>query len=215
MKNAATEFDMTNIRWMGYHTGLKKFFDNTAKLPNLPKGEKNVNVIYSSPSSAFTKYVVPMVNGKTQYPVVSFSLASEETLDEVGNVFKTYKLYQKEKDGSYTSYSFSQPLIKRLNYKCNIFATKMTDCDYLMTMLECSCNKFKPYSCVVNGRPAQFYLDNVEPSNQVEYEGKKFIKCSFDVYVARAMILPVEIERDEAVIKKITTYLSGETDVME
>ena len=47
------EYDAENIRWMGYHTALKGFFESVAGLPNVPKNEdethgKNVKVVYAT-----------------------------------------------------------------------------------------------------------------------------------------------------------------------
>ena len=87
----------------------------------------------------------------------------------------------------------------------------MSDCDYLLTLLEMACNKFRPFNCKVNGRPAQFYLDGVKTGTPTDYEGKKFISSSFDITVPLASVFPSEIETDVGVIKKINAYLTGET----
>ena len=214
------EYDATNVRWMGYHTALKGFIESVAGLPNVPKNEdethgKNVKVIYATPSSAFTKYVIPMVNGVTQRPIITFYLSNEETLDEVSGTFALInRYYYKDGDDGYKSVSFSRPLMKKLTYKCNIFTTKMSDCDYLLTLLEINCNKFKPFSCRVNGRPAQFYLDGVETGTPTDYEGKKLISSSFEITVPLASIFPAEIETDVGVIEKINSYLYGEVDTI-
>lgn len=219
MKNIMIEYDAENVRWMGYHTALKGFFESVAGLPNVPKNEdethgKNVKVIYATPSSAFTKYVMPLVNGLTQRPIITFYLSGEETLDEVTGTFALINRYYYKDGDDYKSVSFSRPLMKKLTYKCNIFTTKMSDCDYLLTLLEINCNKFKPFSCKVNGRPAQFYLDGVETGTPTDYEGKKFINSSFEITVPLASIFPAEIETDVGVIKKINSYLYGEVDTI-
>jgi len=216
MKNVMIEYDAESVRWMGYHMALKKFFESVADLPNVPVNdekpfEKNVKVIYATPSSAFTKHVVPLVNGLTQRPIISYYLSSEETLNEVaGTPFLINKFYDVDENGNATKISFTRPLMKSLTYTCNIFTTKMSDCDYLLTLLELNCNKFKPYSCKVNGRPTQFYLDDVETSTPTDYEGKKLISSTFKISTPLASIFPAEIETDSAIIKKINAYLSGE-----
>ena len=40
MKNLLIEYDAENVRWMGYHTALKEFFEGVAGLPNVPKNEE-------------------------------------------------------------------------------------------------------------------------------------------------------------------------------
>ena len=214
MRNVMIDYDPINVRWLGYHTALKKFFEDVAGLPNRAKNTgntgKNVKVIYATPSSAFAKYVIPTVNGLTQLPILNFHLSSEETLDEIsGNAISKFSTYSIDDDGNATKISFNHPLLKKLNYSCNIYATTMSDCDYLLTLLECNCNKYRPFSTKVNGRPAQFYLDNVETGTPVEYEGKKIISSTFTVSVPRAIIMPTEIETDVGVIKKITLDLMG------
>lgn len=217
MKNVLIEYDVENVRWMGYHTALKGFFESVAGLPNVPKNEnehdgKNVKVIYATPSSAFTKHVMPLLNGLTQRPIITFYLSEEETLDEVSGTFALInRYYYKDEDGDVKKVSFSRPLMKSLTYNCNIFTTKMSDCDYLLTLLEVNCNKFKPFSCKVNGRPAQFYLDNVKTGTPTDYEGKKYINSSFEVTVPLASIFPAEIETDINVIKRINAYLNGDS----
>ena len=216
MKNVLIEYDVENVRWMGYHTALKGFFESVAGLPNVPKNEdehdgKNVKVIYATPSSAFTKYVMPLLNGLTQRPIISFYLSNEETINEVsGSPFIIHNLYYNDKDGNMVRESFSRPLMKSLTYTCNIFTTKMSDCDYLLTLLEMACNKFRPFNCKVNGRPAQFYLDDVKTGTPTDYEGKKFISSSFEITVPLASVFPSEIETDVGVIKKINAYLTDE-----
>lgn len=221
MKNLLIEYDAENVRWMGYHTALKGFFESVAGLPNTPQNEdgangKNVKVIYATPSSAFTKYVMPLINGLAQRPIISFYLSGEETIDDVsGSPFLIHNLYYKDKDGNMVKESFTRPLMKSLTYTCNIFTTKMSDCDYLLTLLEMACNKFRPFSCRVNGRPAQFYLDGVETGTPTDYEGKKFISSSFTITVPLASVFPSEIETDIGVIEKINAYLVGEVDTIE
>lgn len=217
MKNLLIDYDAESVRWMGYHTALKSFFEAVAGLPNIPANEKdgsgkNLKVIYATPSSAFTKHVTPMVNGLTQRPIISYYLSSEETIDEVaGSPFIIHNVFSDDGNGGFVKRSFTRPLMKRLTYTCNIFTTKMSDCDYVLTLLELNCNKFKPFSCRVNGKPAQFYLDNIETGTPTDYEGKKFVSSSFNVTVPLAMIAPVEIETDVDVIKTIHTYLSDDT----
>jgi hypothetical protein len=217
MKNVLIEYDAENVRCMGYHTALKGFFESVAGLPNVPKNEdethgKNVKVIYATPSSAFAKYVMPLINGVTQRPIITFYLSSEETIDDVsGSPFIIHHLYYNDKDGNMVRESFSRPLMKSLTYTCNIFTTKMSDCDYLLTLLEMACNKFRPFNCRVNGRPAQFYLDGVETGTPTDYEGKKFINSSFKITVPLASVFPSEIETDVDVIKKINAYLADES----
>ena len=216
MKNLMIEYDAESVRWMGYHTALKSFFEKVALLPNLPANDqngfgKNMKVIYATPSSAFTKHVIPMVNGLAQRPIISYYLSSEETVNEVaGSPFLINNFYYKGENGDFIKKSFTRPLMKSLTYTCNIFTTKMSDCDYVLTLLELNCNKFRPFSCKINGKPAQFYLDNVETVTPTEYEGKKFINSSFTITVPLAMVAPVEIETDVDVIKTIYAYLSGD-----
>lgn len=217
MNNIILEYDTENIRWMGYHTALKGFFENVAGLPQVPKNEKegfgkNIKVVYATPSSAFTKYVIPMVNGLTQRPIITFYLSNEETLETVaGSPFIIHRYYvRNEGEDTFTKTSFTRPLMKSLTYTCNIFTTKMSDCDYMLTLLELRSNKYKPYSCKVNGRPAQFYIDNIKTGTPTDYEGKKFISSSFDVTVPLASIFPAEIETDDTIIKTINAYLSDE-----
>ena len=220
MKNVMIEYDAESVRWMGYHTALKKFFEGVAGLPNVPENEdktygKNVKVIYATPSSAFTKYVIPLVNGLTQRPIITYYLSSEETIDDVsGSPFLIHSIYHVDENGNATKESFTRPLMKSLTYTCNIFTTKMSDCDYLLTLLELACNKFRPYSCRVNGRPAQYYLDNVETGTPTDYEGKKFISSSFVITVPLASIFPSEIETDVDVIKRVNAYLTDSDEVV-
>jgi len=216
MKNLLIEYDAENVRWMGYHTALKRFFESVAGLPNVPENEespygKNVKIIYATPSSAFTKHVIPLVNGLTQRPIISYYLSGEETINDVsGSPFLIHNIYHVDEKGNATKESFTRPLMKSLTYTCNVFTTKMSDCDYLLTLLEMACNKFRPYSCRVNGRPAQYYLDNVETGTPTDYEGKKFISSSFTITVPLASIFPSEIETDVDVIKRINAYLTDE-----
>lgn len=221
MKNLMIDYDAESVRWMGYHMALKKFFESVAGLPNIPANEedgvygKNVKVIYATPSSAFTKYVMPMINGLTQRPIITYYLSGEETINDVsGSPFLINNFFYEDGHGGYIKKSFTRPLMKSLTYTCNIFTTKMSDCDYILTLLELNCNKFRPFSCRVNNKPTQFYLDNVETGTPTDYEGKKFISSSFTVTVPLAMIAPVEIETNVDVIKSIYAYLSGDTLVI-
>ena len=221
MKNIMIDYDAESVRWMGYHTALKKFFEEAAGLPNIPENEKegpygkNLKVIYATPSSAFTKYVMPMVNGLVQRPIITYYLSGEETLDEVaGSPFLINNFYFKDEKGNYAKRSFTRPLMKSLTYTCNIFTTKMSDCDYILTLLELNCNKFRPFSCKVNNKPAQFYLDNIQTGTPTDYEGKKFISSSFSVTVPLAMVAPVEIETDVDIIKTVYAYLADDVVVV-
>ena len=154
---------------------------------------------------------MPLVNGLTQRPIITYYLSSEDTIDEVaGTPFLINRYAYKDDEGNYKEVSFRRPLMKSLTYTCNIFTNKMSDCDYILTLLELNCDKFKPYSCRVNGRPAQFYLDKVETGTPTDYDGKKFISSSFTMTTPLASIFPAEIETNVDVIKTINTYLGDE-----
>lgn len=212
------DYTTISVRWQSYHMAIKKFLEGVAGLPGIPK-EKNVKIVYATPSTAYVKQIIPMLNGLTERPIITFYQSSENFVEDGGGgtYFKTFELYNKKEDGGLEKVSFNHPVIKELEYTCDMFTTKMSDADYLLTLLECNCNKYKPYSCKVNGRPAQFYLDDITNETPIAAESgeKKLVHVSFKMRTPWAVIMPVEIETDVAVIEKINTYLYGEVDEIQ
>lgn len=211
MKNKyVTDKNSLDTRWLGYHKEIKDFLSNYAVLSDLEK-EKNVKVVYSSPSNAFVKHITPLINGQTEKPVLTYVLESEEMIDNVGPFMNPVSFYFTE---SRTKAEMKHPIIKELNYTCNLFTKTMTQADAILTRLEMECNTFRPYIIKVNNKTSDIYLSEIKNNTNINVGAgeNRLIFYSFNIKVPRAYISPVEVTNNIPIVDEVKTYIGIEQE---
>ena len=108
---------------------------------------------------SFVKHITPLINGQTEKPVLTYVLESEEMIDNVGPFMNPVSFYFTE---SRTKAEMKHPIIKELNYTCNLFTKTMTQADAILTRLEMECNTFRPYIIKVNNKTSDIYLSEIK-----------------------------------------------------
>lgn len=198
--------DETSYRWRKYSTTLKDFLETSGKLPDVVD-ERNLKVVYATPKAAFAKYIIPMINGKTTLPIISFTLSEETNVRETPSLFPVFE-FRGEKERE--SFKFRHPLTKQLVYKCDLYTLTIRESNIILTQLEHLANEFKPYYTKVDGQGTEYFLSSITPETILNPDaGKvKVIHHSFTITVPQAKLFLVEKEDNNGVVKEIRTKLS-------
>lgn len=200
--------DKKNIRWQGYSLALVNFLRDTCSLPGT-EDDKNTLVYFATPNTAFAKYILPMINGKTIRPVITVAPPTEEISDMITS---PYVYYNVKGDTNRKSYKFNYPIIKELTYNCLLFSVTMEQADLMLMKLEASSNKYKPYCVRIGNRTAEYYVDGITfDSNINTGSGEtKVIQYSFTVKVPRAVIFTAEENTNTAIVKDINVVVGDD-----
>lgn len=195
-----------SYRWKKYSSTLKSFLENASRLPDV-SSENNTVVIYATPKVAYAKYIIPMINGKTTVPVISFTLV-EETMNP--NPGPVYPVFEFKGDGEREVIKFRHPIIKSLKYKCDLYTLTIRDADTILTQLEHLSNEYRPYYTKIDGQGTEYYIKNVSIETVLNPESGsvKVIHNSFNVEVPQAKLFLVEKEDDAGIVKEIRTKIS-------
>jgi len=180
-------------RWKNYGLAIKDFFISTCRLPDVP-GERNISIVYATPSTAFAKYLIPMINGETARPVITFSLISEETSKDTPVPFHTV-----EQRVDYRKIlKFQSPITKLLTYRCDLFTTTQPEADTLLTQIELSSWENRPYYTKVDGQGTDLFSSGFTNETVLNPSTgkKKVIHHSFNIVIPRAYIF---LTREEEV----------------
>lgn len=186
-------------RWKNYGQAIKDFFISTCRLPDVP-GERNISIVYATPSTAFAKYIIPMINGESARPVITYSLTGEETSNEITAPFQHHDM----RTGYRETTKYQPPIIKQLTYRCDLFTTTQTEADTLLTQIELSSWEKRPYYTKVDGQGIEFFSNGFANETVLNpaVGSKKVIHHSFNIVVSRAYIFLTKTE-EEGVVETI------------
>lgn len=192
-----------NTRWVSYGKAVAVFLETFGKLVDVPE-ERNTTVAYATPSTAWAKNIIPMINGETKRPFISFSLTSEESVNETSLVYPYFHTPIKDENGNIRMFKFRAPIIKELTYKCDVFASTRSEIDMILNNIEFQAWEKRPYYTKVNGRGTEIIMKNISDATELNPNqgALKIQHCSFELIILRAMIFPAE-EEEVGVIKKI------------
>jgi len=198
-------------RWLRYHKEVASFLKGYCVLPDLEK-EKNVKVIYASPNSAYVKYIVPMLNGQSETPILTFLLESEEMTQDIAPFMRANTITSRDSNGNLVLNKIKHPIIKSLRYTCNLFTNTKTQADLLLTRMELECNSFLPFNIKVNNKNSQLYMKDVKNDSQINISvGEKRVETSsFTIEIPRAYISQTEVVSNADEIKEIKAYIGLE-----
>lgn len=185
--------------FLQYGKEVKKYLKNNLYLDRYPEDE-NVNVFYASPPRAFVKFIVPVINGSTINPVVTFYLAGMEYAQG-----ENLLGFVKETSVSGNTYTEQfAPLIFKLTYKVNIFTSNEIDADILQYQALAKAPVNRPHAFGIDGQWGTLTAAN--PSNDTDIQPgevqDKVSKRSLDLVIPRAY-LPVEYVQSRGIIEEI------------
>jgi hypothetical protein len=185
-----------------YHITLKQFLLSKCYLSRYPK-DNNVKVEYITPSKAFAKVVLPVINGTVVNPFIGFRLVSiEQASGELPNTFATK--YIKTSSGvDYVSREYRHPLVYRLNYGLNIYTSLQSDMDILLYQIMINTQHNKKGVMLLDGQYVEIGSDTPNDVTQTEPQEAqdKLIKYEITLKIPRAY-LPFTTE-DHHIIETI------------
>lgn len=178
-------------RWKNYGQAIKDFFISTCRLPDVP-GERNISIVYATPSTAFAKYIIPIINGESARPVITFSLTGEESVNETPAPYHTNEI----RAGYRETVKFQPPILKQLTYRCDLFTTTQSESDTLLTQIELSSWEKRPYYTRVDGQGTDLFSSGFANETVLNptVGSKKIIHHSFNIVIPRAYIFLTKTE---------------------
>jgi hypothetical protein len=206
MNNSALLINVENItRWKNYSIAIKDFLEKNCNLPDISE-DRNLKVVYATPSTAFAKHIIPMINGETTRPIITFTLSGEEGVREIST---PYPFFTQPVGTEGDILKYQVPISKTLTYKCDLFTTTQTEADTILTQVEVGAWEHRPYYTKVDGQATEVISKNFVNESVLNPSSgkKKVIHHSFNLIVLKAMIFVVREEKI-GTVKKINTYIN-------
>lgn len=147
-----TEYDL----FVSYGRRTKEFLKKVFYLNRYPPTE-NTEIAYVSPSRAFVKYLVPIINGGNINPTITFYFDGAEYLENE-NLLGFVKEY-KEVNGKIKG--VPAPLIYKLNYKVKIMCATPTDSDRLAYQILAYARKNNKMAEHFDGQWIEWYANSL------------------------------------------------------
>jgi len=186
--------------FLKYTVAVKKFLKNSLHLKRLPE-DKNVQVFYTTPSRAFAKFIVPVINGSNLNPTITFQLLTPNPAQNqtTGGYFMKY---QQSKDNPKMFEKIQNLLTYTLTYRVTMWAAKRQDMDILLYQAATSAPFNNKYSVQVDGQWAEMQVLNmVNETNLDPGESQDLaVRYSFEIKIPRAY-LPLEYEEYYGIIE--------------
>jgi len=182
-----SEFDL----FVSYGKKTKEFLKKVFYLNRYPEDE-NVDVNYATPSRAFAKYLVPVMNGGNLNPTITFFLESTE-YSENENLLGYVKEFKTVSD---KARMVPAPIIYKLNYKVTILAANPVDCDRMAYQALAYARKNNKMALFFDGQWIEWYSHSLN-NESVADPGLEdlLVKKTFTITIPRAY-LPVDFSED-------------------
>jgi len=187
--------------FLPYSVEVKNFLKESLYLSAYPE-DKNVGVYYTTPSRAFAKFIVPVINGSNLNPTVTVHLSSHQPApgQMPGGYFKKYK---QSKDNELVFETMRHPLPYELNYRVTAWAARQSEMDILMYQAMTAAPFNRKYAKIVEGQWMDIEVLNVQSESNLEPGEAQdvSIRYGFDIKVSRAY-LPLNYEEYYGIIKE-------------
>lgn len=186
--------------FLKYTKAVKNFLKESLHLKRLPESS-NVQVFYTTPSRAFAKFIIPVINGSNLNPTITFQLLAP-SLAEGQTPGGYFKKYQQNKDNPEMFERTQNLLVYSLVYRVTMWASKRQDMDILLYQAASSAPFNNKYSTQVDGQWAEMQVTNiVNETNLDPGESQDLaIRYSFEIKIPRAY-LPLDYEEYYGIIK--------------
>lgn len=191
--------------FLNYSKAVKDFIMKSLYIPNYPP-ERNVAAYYLTPSRAFAKFIVPVINGSNLNPTITFHLSNTNPApNQTPTGF--FKQYKPAKDNTKIWEAVSHPLPWELTYRVTMWTAKQSEMDLLVYQAITSAPFNKKYSVIIDGQWAELEVRN--PSNETSLEPGESqevsIRYGFDVQISRAY-LPLNYEEYYGTIEQVDVF---------
>lgn len=198
---------MNNLEYfwfLPYSIKVRDFLQKSLYLSSYHKDE-NTKVFYTTPSKAFARFIVPVINGSNLSPTITFHLTSQEiNMNEMpGGFFKHFK-YSNKND---LWESHRTPLPFTLTYRVTMWAARQSDMDILKYQAITSAPFNKKYVDIVDGQFME--LESKMPTDESNLEPGEAqdvsVRVGFDIVIPRAY-LPLDYEEFKHTIRTYKFY---------
>lgn len=195
--------------FLNYHKFVRNFLKESLHLRNLSP-DRPLGIHYSTPSRAFAKFIVPVINGSNLNPTVTYYMTSSPPAQNQtpGGYFK---MPVREGD---SFKMMRNPLPYTLTYRITIWTTRQADSDYLAYQAMTSAPFNHRYAKMVDGQWGELEVRNLTNETNLEPGdvADKTTRIAFDIYIPRAY-LPLSYEEYNGIIKEtdIDGLLNDET----
>lgn len=191
--------------FLPYSLEVKNFLIENMYLSSRPE-DQNVAVFYTTPARAFSKFIVPVINGSNLNPTVTFHLTSHVPAPNQtpGGYFVKY---QQSKENEEVWETNRHPLPYELNYRVTMWTTRQSDADILLYQAMTAAPFNRKYAKIVEGQWMDLEVTNVTDESSLEPGEAQdvSIRYGFDVKVSRAY-LPLDYEEYYGIIKETDMF---------
>jgi hypothetical protein len=184
IKTKPSEFNL----FVEYGRLTKKLLEEAMHLSRYPDNE-NVDVLFLTPSRAYVRILIPVLNGGNLNPTVTFSYDSFEYLENenLGGYFGENK-----RINDTTWRKVPAPLIYKINFKVYINTATPMDADVMQYQLLAYCRKNKPMAKFLDGQWIEWVASGPVDDAPIEPGLEdKIAKRSLTLSIRRAY-LPVD-----------------------
>lgn len=185
--------------FMDYSLKVRDFLRDNLYLSSYPE-DKNVGVYYSTPARAYAKFLVPVINGDTLYPKVTFRLTGyERTQGQSPNGY--FKLTKTIGDDEYQE--IRHPLVYSLTYRVTFWAAQQADMDILTYQAITAAPFERKYPITVDGQWGEICTQNFSDEGSMDPGEAQDIsyRNGFDITINRAY-LPLQSVNQKGIVKK-------------
>lgn len=187
-----------------YSIALKQFLLENCYLSRYPH-DNNVQVQYMTPPKAFSKVVLPIINGAPVNPIITFHLS-----DSPYSTSENHLGWVKENifiEGSGMAKIVHAPQIRSLTYSLSLYTSLQSDMDILLYQIVMSAAPNKKGYKIVDGQWME--IKSGDPRDETTLEPgeaqDKLIRFGIDLTVPRAY-LPRAYEEVEGILEAQVEY---------
>lgn len=195
-----------------YTLAVKKFLEQTCYLEKLPD-ESNVAVYPIQPEKAFTKFIIPVINGSNLNPTITFNISPQmQYLDNENNLgFVKQRIVK----NSFVRYKEPE-LVYELIYNINVFTKTKTQADVLLYQVMNASNRNKKAVLRIENQFVE--LEATNPRDETDLMPGEaadiLFKHAFDLRIPRAYLprpyedfdIAAGAELNIEVVKEIDNY---------
>lgn len=198
--------------FMNYSLSVRNFLRKALYLSAYP-ADKNVEVYYATPPRAFTRFVIPVINGATLHPTITFRLATtERAANQTPNGFAKQSIII----GDNRYREVRHPLVYELNYRATCWVTRQADMDILMYQATVAAPFNRKYAVKVDGQWAELEVANITDETNLDPGEAQDVsrRFAFDIKIPRAY-LPLDYVDHTGIIKRVDISLEDKNFILD
>lgn len=189
MSNLASSGSINTLEYplfKDYTIAVKQFLETVCYLSRLPDNA-NVAVFPLQPEKAFTKFIIPVINGSNLNPTITFSISPQiQYLDNENNLGFVKQRVIKDSTVKY----IKPELLFELIYNVQIFTKTKVQADILIYQILNAANKNRKYSMKTQGQFVE--IEATQPRDETDLmpgEAQDILfKHALDLRIPRAYL---------------------------